>query len=77
MVSLFKINLTQIYLLIIYDFILTVYVVCCCQNLINELRNKEKQLEKKQEVLQLYKNGLKGVEDKKVRTADINPILAA
>ena len=75
-----------------------------CQNLINELREKEKQLEKKQEVFQLYKNGLKGLEsienqyiksdldnkrrligsifpenfqfeNKKVRTADINPIL--
>ena len=76
-----------------------------CQNLIDELREKEKQLEKKQEVFQLYKNGLKGLEsienqyiksdlenkrrligsifpekfqfeNKKVRTADINPILA-
>ena len=75
-----------------------------CQNLIDELREKEKQLEKKQEVFQLYKNGLKGLEsiedqyiksdldnkrrligsiftenfefeNKKVRTADINPIL--
>ena len=75
-----------------------------CQNLINELKEKEKQLEKKQEVFQLYKNGLKGLEsienqyiksdldnkrrligsifpkkfqfeNKKVRTADINPIL--
>ena len=75
-----------------------------CQSLINELREKEKQLEKKQEVFQLYKNGLKGLEsienqyiksdldnkrkligsifpenfqfeNKKVRTADINPIL--
>jgi len=33
-----------------------------CQNLINEQREKEKQLEKKQEVFQLYKNGLKGLE---------------
>ncbi len=32
-----------------------------CQNLINELKEKEKQLEKKQEVFQLYKNGLKGL----------------
>ena len=75
-----------------------------CQNLIDEIREKEKQLEKKQEVFQLYKNGLKGIEsienqyikssldnkrrligsifpenfqfeNKKVRTADINPIL--
>ena len=75
-----------------------------CQNLIDEIREKEKQLEKKQEVFQLYKNGLKGLEsienqniksnldskrrligsifpkksqfeNKKVRTADINPIL--
>ena len=75
-----------------------------CQNLIDELREKEKQLKKKQEVFQLYKNGLKGLErienqyfksdldnkrrligsifpekfqfeNKKVRTADINPIL--
>ena len=74
------------------------------QNLIDEIREKEKQLEKKQEVFQLYKNGLKGLEsienqyiksdlddkrrligsifpkkfqfeNKKVRTADINPIL--
>ena len=75
-----------------------------CQNLVNELKEKEKQLEKKQEVFLLYKNGLKGLEsienqyiksdldnkrrligsifpkkfqfeNKKVRTADINPIL--
>ena len=75
-----------------------------CQNLVDELKEKEKQLEKKQEVFQLYKNGLKGLEsiedqyiksdldnkrrligsifpenfqfeNKKVRTADINPIL--
>ena len=75
-----------------------------CQNLIDEIREKEKQLEKKKEVFQLYKNGLKGLEsienqyiksdldnkrrligsifpkkfqfeNKKVRTADINPIL--
>ena len=72
--------------------------------LFHKLRKKEKQLEKKQEVFQLYKNGLKGLErienqyiksdldtkrrligsifpkkfqfeNKKVRTADINPIL--
>ena len=32
-----------------------------CQKLVDELREKEKQLEKKQEVFQLYKNGLKGL----------------
>ncbi len=32
-----------------------------CQNLIDEPREKEKQLEKKQEVFQLYKNSLKGL----------------
>ena len=31
------------------------------QNLINELREKEKHLEKKEEFFQLYKNGLKGI----------------
>ena len=31
------------------------------QNLINQLREKEKHLEKKEEFFQLYKNGLKGI----------------
>ncbi len=31
------------------------------QNLINELREKEKHLEKKEEFFQLHKNGLKGI----------------
>ena len=42
-----------------------------CQNLIDELREKEKQLEKKQEVFQLYKNGLKGLEVLKINSLKV------